>query len=91
MCCRNFMQKMKVLAVVGFSSAAGGKWNKMNKWKLFASLFFLPNYSGKGKTSKTDDTTVAGSASVESWSLPAAGFFLSSILPDGKCWMEKRK
>lgn len=43
MCCRNFMQKMKVLALVGFSSAAEGKWDKMNKWKLFASLFFLPN------------------------------------------------
>lgn len=53
MCRRNSVQKMKVLAAVSFLSATEGKWDKMNKWKLFASLFFLPNYSRK-KQNKQD-------------------------------------
>lgn len=44
---QEFHLKTKVLAAVGFLSAAEGKWDKTNKWKLFPSLVFLPNYSRK--------------------------------------------
>lgn len=67
---------------------SGTRWTNGNSLLLSSSFQITLE---KGKTRQTDDTAVAGSASVECWPLPAAWFFFfSSVLPDGKCWMEKK-
>lgn len=52
---------------------SGTRWTNENSFLLSSSFQITLE---KGKTSKRDDTAVAGSASVESWPLPAAWFFL---------------
>lgn len=52
---------------------SGTRWTNGNSLLLSSSFQITLE---KSKTSKTDDTAVAGNASVESWPLPAAWFFL---------------
>lgn len=76
MCCRNFIWRQRCWLLLVFylqQRESGTRWTNENSFLLSSSFQITLE---KGKTSKRDDTAVAGSASVESWPLPAAWFFL---------------